>query len=121
MLNFRAASKKLSSWYWYRINWISLYNAMCIFIIYLCIILCSVAVTHSNYFELVIPQPPHLLLHLYAQRLMTKSRLSTSSDASIMQCSEKLARICHQNYCKTARRKKMWNNQRKYTKSTAPT
>lgn len=89
MLNFRAASKKLSSWYWYRINWISLYNAMCIFIIYLCIILCSVAVTHSNYFELVIPQPPHLLLHLYAQWLMTKSRLSTSSDASIMQCSGK--------------------------------
>lgn len=53
--------------------------------------------------------------------LWQKSRLSTFSDASIMQSEEKGASVCHQKYCKTARRKKMWNNQCKYTKSTAPT
>lgn len=50
-----------------------------------------------------------------------KTRLCTSSDASVMQSGAKAASVCHQKYCKTARRKTMWNKRRKDAKRTAPT
>lgn len=68
---------------------------------------------------------PLIFLRRWPRWVLTKkkkkSRLCTSSDASVMQSGEKEASVCHQKYCKSARRKKMWNKRCEDTKRTAPT